>query len=72
MQHDEWEEKAQEIAGGIINPDSVMRYTSKQDAGEWIANLARLIEERRLAGPATVLSTMPRIADDIAEMLRRA
>jgi hypothetical protein len=41
MQHDEWNEKAQEIAGGIINPDSVMRYTSKQDAGEWIANLAR-------------------------------
>lgn len=46
MQHDEWNEKAQEIAGGIINPDSVMRYTSKQDAGEWIANLAREAYQR--------------------------
>lgn len=35
-----------------------------------VLDLERLIAERRQSGPARVLSSIPRIADDIAEMLR--
>lgn len=58
-------EMAKAIAVGIVNPDAVMRYMSKEDAARWIATALHEVEQAaRAEGERAGIERAAKVCDD--------